>query len=111
MEVLLYDTNLLSQFIFVALAFAKLQRSKVAPFNCNTFLNSPIGGLGVNKKPRQTFVGVLNIIQKVLAMPLQSPNGVCMPPPIFVCYLIHCPTNMRDYLLINKFFLKRGLLA
>ncbi len=23
-------------------------------------------------------------------MPLQSPNGVCMPPPIFVCYLIHC---------------------
>jgi hypothetical protein len=50
-------------------------------------------------------VGVLNIIQIVLAMPLQSPNGVCMPPPIFIYDLVHCGTKMRENNFINKFFL------
>lgn len=44
-------------------------------------------------------------------MPLQSPNGVCMPPPIFVCYLIHQATKMRENSFINKFFLTPAFLA
>ncbi len=43
-------------------------------------------------------------------MPLQSPNGVCMPPPIFVCKLVHCNANLQENPFINKFFLSKGIL-
>ncbi len=76
-----------------------------------TFSLAPSKGVGGATKNPNISVGVLNIIQKVLAMPLQSPNGVCMPPPIFICDLVHCKANLQQNQVINKFFLTEGILA
>jgi hypothetical protein len=39
----------------------------------------------------------------VLAMPLQAPTGVCMPPPTNIyCLLFHCTAKLKQKIEMNK---------